>query len=263
MAVAIVDLLNPRAKIVRGFAHYETLWEEVAAFAAVTPDPIVAWEQTTVVEDGQTWNALVCTEILQPPPVELGLIAGDSIHNLRTALDHLVCALIRANGKQPKRANQFPIQVTTPDKEAKKRIQRNLAGLASEARKRIRELQPFLDPSSERSRGLRLLAILDNADKHQLVTPAIAISDSPLIRVDPPHLSPRGIVSFRQYVPLFPGTTIFRWPIDSEIKSVSVDSLKVFVGFGSADEGITMSGFPHLGQVVFEIVESFEEVRPI
>ncbi len=84
----VVDLLNPRAKIVRGFAHYEALSAEVAKFAAVTPDPIIEWTQTTVREDGQTWNALVCTEVVHPPPVEFGLIAGDSIHNFRTALDH-------------------------------------------------------------------------------------------------------------------------------------------------------------------------------
>jgi len=261
--VPIVDLLNPRAKIVRGFAHYEALAAEVATFATVTPDPIIAWTQTTIDEDGQTWNALVCTDVLRPPPVEFGLIAGDSIHNFRTALDHVVCALIRVNGKEPKRANQFPIQVTAPDDEAKKRIRRNLARMRPEARKRINELQPYLDPASERSRALRLLSLLDNADKHQLVTPAVAISDSPLIHLTPAHLSPRGIVNFHQYVPLFPGTTICRWPLDSEIKTVSIENLTAFVGFGSAEEGITVSGFPHLGQVVFDIVESFEGFQPV
>jgi len=132
-----------------------------------------------------------------------------------------------------------------------------------EARKRIKELQPYLDPSNEMSRALWLLTRLDNADKHQLVTPAVAISDSPLIRVDPAHVSPRGIVSFHQYVALFPGTTICRWPVNSEIKTVSIENLTTSVGFGSTEEGITMSGFPHLGQVVFDIVESFEGFRPV
>ncbi len=94
-----------------------------------------------------------------------------------------------------------------------------------EARKRIKELQPYLDPSNEMSRALWLLTRLDNADK--------------------------------------PGTTICRWPVNSEIKTVSIENLTTSVGFGSTEEGITMSGFPHLGQVVFDIVESFEGFRPV
>jgi hypothetical protein len=55
--VPVVDLLNPRAKVIRGFAHYEALSAEVATFGAVTSDPIIEWTQTTVGEDGQTWSS--------------------------------------------------------------------------------------------------------------------------------------------------------------------------------------------------------------
>jgi hypothetical protein len=259
--VPVVDLSNPRAKIVRGYVHYHALLADVETFARVTPNPIISWSRTVVDEDGQTWNAIVCDEVLQPP-LELGLVAGDSLHNFRTALDHLVCALVRSTGRDPKRSNQFPIQVDPPDADARKRMQRNLVRVPLVAQRRIEALQPFHDPSSERSSALDLLAFLDNTDKHQLVTPQVALSAWPRINVDPSDISPRGIVNFKQGAPLFPGATIFRWPLDSPIRDVTIEDLSAWVGFGGPERGITISGFPQIGQTVFDIVESFEGFRP-
>ncbi|GAC1399098.1 MAG: hypothetical protein NVSMB56_14050 [Pyrinomonadaceae bacterium] len=35
---------------------------------------------------------------IQTPPVEIGLLAGDVIHNLRSVLDHLAYQLVYVNG---------------------------------------------------------------------------------------------------------------------------------------------------------------------
>jgi hypothetical protein len=44
-----------------------------------------------------------------PVPPEIRLIAGDVIQNLRSTLDYLSCALVRANGRVPSRFTEFPI----------------------------------------------------------------------------------------------------------------------------------------------------------
>lgn len=43
-----------------------------------------------------------------PLPALVSAIAGDVIHNLRSALDLLVCDLVRQNGKQPAKNNSYP-----------------------------------------------------------------------------------------------------------------------------------------------------------
>lgn len=47
--------------------------------------------------------------VLHPPPLRLGVIVGDLVHNVRSALDHLVWQLVLANAQQPTRATQFPV----------------------------------------------------------------------------------------------------------------------------------------------------------
>jgi hypothetical protein len=43
------------------------------------------------------------------PPLSVAVVAGDAVHSLRSALDHLFCALVVQNGKTINRADQFPI----------------------------------------------------------------------------------------------------------------------------------------------------------
>jgi hypothetical protein len=43
------------------------------------------------------------------PPLRLGVILGDMVHNLRSALDHLVWQAVLRNGGRPNRSHQFPI----------------------------------------------------------------------------------------------------------------------------------------------------------
>ena len=48
-------------------------------------------------------------ESVTPVPAEIGLIIGDAVHNLRSALDHLAFQLVLANGKTPVTTTEFPI----------------------------------------------------------------------------------------------------------------------------------------------------------
>lgn len=60
---------------------------------------------------GVTWRA----QIDPPPPaLRLAVVAGDILHSLRSALEHLAWALVLENGGEPsdsKPATQFPISL--------------------------------------------------------------------------------------------------------------------------------------------------------
>jgi len=46
------------------------------------------------------------------PPEDLALIAGDAIHNLRSALDHIAWELVAAGSSEPNHRTQFPVGKT-------------------------------------------------------------------------------------------------------------------------------------------------------
>ena len=50
----------------------------------------------------------ICMRLTAPLPTAASAIAGDIIHNLRSALDLLVCDLVRQNGRTPAKNNSYP-----------------------------------------------------------------------------------------------------------------------------------------------------------
>ena len=118
-------------------------------------------------------------------PSRLGLIAGDAIHNLRSALDHLAYQLAII-GTGPGRYTQFPI-FEDPDK-YRDNEDRLLKGIGEGHRAQIKTLQPYharnfspQDPlpglHNPMAINMFLMAIgrLDNIDKHRGLFPSSAL----------------------------------------------------------------------------------------
>lgn len=112
--------------------------------------------------------------------LEVGLRVGDTIHNLRCALDHLVVqlALLRKGTLTPKEARQLQFPITdTPEKFAERRG-RYLRRVAPAQRTIIEQFQPY---DTRTSTGLpdayagpwihplRLLRELSNEDKRRVI----------------------------------------------------------------------------------------------
>jgi hypothetical protein len=89
------------------------------------------------------------------------LIAGDAIHNLRSALDHLIWQLVKANGQEPGRANEYPIFECPERYEAEKG--RKIQGVGDIAANAIDATQPYKGGNDE----FWILKELDNIDKHR------------------------------------------------------------------------------------------------
>jgi hypothetical protein len=111
---------------------------------------------------------------LQAPPVEIGLAAGDVIHNLRSSLDHLAYQLVYANGATHSKQTAFPIWDSAA--EYKAQGARRVKGMAQDAIDAIDAIEPY---QGGKGAGLWVLHYLDIADKHHaLLTPLINVTEA-------------------------------------------------------------------------------------
>ena len=97
------------------------------------------------------------------------LIIGESIQNMRTALDYLVYELAWLAGanSRKRRNTQFPISTT--GLRYFHRGRHHVWPLLGEHRRRIRKLQPYQTKAAAKSQPLAVLNRLSNTDKHRLL----------------------------------------------------------------------------------------------
>jgi hypothetical protein len=138
-------------------------------------------------------EAQICVLRLSLPtelPDEFSLGVGDSIHNLRSALDHLVHQLVLLNSETPTRYNQFPIigyeegrrngeSLASLERRWKKAAESQLEGVRGEHVELVHSVQPFLRAAVEmpgkpidawlRQDPLVTLREMSNTDKHRFL----------------------------------------------------------------------------------------------
>jgi hypothetical protein len=124
-----------RAKVERAKKHLSDL--EVARDRFIETKPYVILPE----RNPQTGDHIFKITDITVPPAEIGLIAGDAIHNLRSALDHLAWQLVLANGQTPGNQTGFPIF----DEAAKytARRHRYVQGMAQSAVDAIDAAEPY------------------------------------------------------------------------------------------------------------------------
>lgn len=123
-----------------------------------------------------------------PPDPYWGAIAGDAIHNLRVALDHLAHQLVLLGGRQPSTSTAFPIERRRP---------RRLWGapalptIKPAVSKEIREILDSVQPYDRRhAYWLNFLRDLDNIDKHRVIVAVSMVSGAHGTTYDPDHPPP-------------------------------------------------------------------------
>lgn len=128
---------------------------------------------------------IMTAEVLHKPDTILwGLLLGDIVHNLRSALDHLVWQLALLSGvKKPGTHLQFPIESTgagywSQRKDGKPSTREHrLKGVAERYRTPIDQAQPYLAGQDATAHPLSVLAHLSNIDKHRFIHPAFSVVD--------------------------------------------------------------------------------------
>jgi hypothetical protein len=126
--------------------------------------------------DAERRNKLVKVEIFHQPPAELGLLIGDCLHNMRSALDNLVYDLAIAHRGSPlsrsiARVSQFPI-FKDCDQFTDKGMDQ-IRGIHPDAKAVIKRLQPYHRGEKSAYHRLWMLRELSNADKHRLLHPTL------------------------------------------------------------------------------------------
>jgi hypothetical protein len=109
-----------------------------------------------------------------PPDPVWGAIAGDAIHNLRSALDHLAHQLVRLCDNDPTTSTAFPILSRPPRQRCGRRKLPTIDGGVSEViRERLDSIQPY---KRRHPHDLDALRDLDNIDKHRVIVAVSALS---------------------------------------------------------------------------------------
>lgn len=105
----------------------------------------------------------------ETPPLAFGLLIGDCLQNMRTALDHLAWQLAILSGKSsPDTRTAFPICATKEAFEGG-RTKPKLKDLSAEYRAVIKRLQPFRIGREARDHWLWHLNELARIDRHRVL----------------------------------------------------------------------------------------------
>ena len=96
---------------------------------------------------------------------DLPAIAGDVIHNLRCALDHLAYQLVLVGGTREGRWQDIQFQISDSREHYETRKLRQVDGMGPEAKDAIDRLKPYKGGND----CLWLLHRLDNTDKHSSI----------------------------------------------------------------------------------------------
>ena len=121
------------AKIARARSELRLLRAEIAAFCQDRARLIV---RELVGHGEERW---VYRGDVSKAPIEWSIRAGEVAYNLRSALDHLVWQLVKANDKNPCSRNAFPIQGTRN----KKIFAKRLLGVSPDVKDYIASVQPY------------------------------------------------------------------------------------------------------------------------
>ncbi|MFZ1155390.1 MAG: hypothetical protein WAN93_10845 [Solirubrobacteraceae bacterium] len=167
--MATLDLSSPLAKLNRAYEHLDALHEQTIAFYAgeLTDGPPYVINSEFRADSSQ--YVFTIKTLNEPPPL-LGLILGDFAHNLRSALDHLVCQLARLTDPTCDcTTTEYPICWSSA--RFKERENSLLKGVRREHRAIIEEHQPYTAGEKADDHFLSILHWLDNVDKHRFVHP--------------------------------------------------------------------------------------------
>lgn len=164
-----------RLKLNRASGHLEKLKAEIQPWLDQHPYGIVG-----KYEPGPPEQYVFRFRVFDPPPDHWSLLIGEFAHQARSALDHLVWALVGLNDNTPTIRNQFPILHQREDWKGRHGVSR-LHGVADQHIAWIENLQPYNRTTEPNARfaarlamddPLSLLSSLNNEDKHRVLVPA-------------------------------------------------------------------------------------------
>jgi hypothetical protein len=126
--------------------------------------------------DTNTWEWIERFQIREKPPLRFGVMLGDCVHNLRSALDHLICQVTMLDGGtlDDCAKTQFPI-ASKSEAQFEAMANTQLAGLSKWHRAMVKRAQPYRAGDEAWKHPLAVLADLSNTDKHRVLNPTYSV----------------------------------------------------------------------------------------
>ena len=190
------------AKLDRADESLHSLNDEMHAISNGEPSTI-----RTELNFKTGWHTVEITHV-EPVPPRPSVLVGESLYHGRSALEHLVWALVKANQQEPGKDHTFPIWDVRPrvkgthdTADAFTRItERNqLAGVPTAAIALIESLQPYRRPDPARS-FLSVLNHMARDDRHHAIHSSF-VGSRPVTNMQSWFGLPRG-VHFTEFLPL-------------------------------------------------------------
>jgi hypothetical protein len=256
MLASVADrLIGPRTKFKRAEEHFDQLYAEIRGFLS-EPEPYRFGSE----EEPRTGDKVYRVQVVEDPPPRVAAIVGDSVHNLRSALDLLAWQLVDAGGGTPDGNTMFPIKRTKKAFETTGLAQ--VGGASEDAIRVLKALKPYKGGND----ALWRLHRLDANDKHNLLV-VLGIGQPPVVipigAVPPDAETFPGLqltLANRKF-PLVDGDEVFRLP--AEAKNTPMDQDPKFAAGVALSDGEVVHGEPlipvlnDLGRTVEEIIELF------
>ena len=202
-----------RAKVERAKEHLYAIFHEHEAFFEDNPFGFASYNNPAA---GET---IYLARISRQPPTRWGVIAGEIVHQLRSALDLLAWQLVRDGGGEPKTGGGtgFPISQSADGYQQSSRVK--LKGASDLAIAAIENIQPYNMPDGI-GRLLLMIHDLDIRDKHQVLNLAVGAFRGGVVT----YSNPAEEVNVLQYVAephepvasLKDGDVLLRHPIGEE-----------------------------------------------
>jgi hypothetical protein len=243
-------------KFNRAKAQFDELRAEIDAWFTADPPPYSSLGDF----DTDAWEWVERFQVQREPPLRLGVILGDCLHNLRSALDHLAWRVTLLDGSTPDGDTQFPI-ASKSEQQFEKMADKRIPGLSPRHRSMIKSAQPFHRGTKASGHPLSVLADLSNIDKHHVVHPAFSmVAYDPgatldrLVQEDAKHGATTPVVGWwiANQGKLEDGTPWFRivWRPDAEPpRSIHISgNIETEVGFG--EMGLPISEFKKIPAAV-------------
>jgi hypothetical protein len=152
---------GPRLKVERANRHIEELKTLCSVLFQRNPYTIFTEENK------DTGEQIFRVHINEDVPCDWGTIVGDIVHNLRAALDQLICDLVDANDSRVTKTNA--LLVTGSRETFETHFPKKIEGISRRAERLIRRFKPYHRGYGDKfgCSLLYLLDWLDDRDKHQ------------------------------------------------------------------------------------------------
>jgi hypothetical protein len=200
------------AKMIRAHEHLEGFERESREYLAS-----IDFKMYLKTSPNHAWPWMVTHANDYIPPIRLSAIAGDCVHDMRSALDNMICGLaLTKNNMHNCELGKFPL--TQAETEWPNAAQNYLSGVPREARKLLRDLQPWCDVIDPHP--LKILNELSNRDKHRQSLMTMGYNRNVTYRV---HCRNGDIIQLSPNRPLYLGdVNTFALPIHpSELNETS------------------------------------------